>query len=90
MKNMICNRSEELDSLIPFINCPVYIKGYCWGRTFDGWVVIYDAGGETIRGGKNLYFDYRGKSYPIVGFLPNRHTMWTSSTYDNAIYKSEY
>lgn len=85
---MICNRSEDIDSLAPYINKPVYIKGFCWNRSFDGWVVIYDRGKNWLRD-MNLVFDYRGESYPIQGFLPNRLTMCSNSTYNNAIYKNE-
>ena len=85
---MICNRSEDRDLLIPYIDKPVYIKGYCCGRKFDGWVVIYEIE-ESWLTGRNLVFDYKGKQYSVYGFLPSRHTMWTSSTYDNAFYKGE-
>lgn len=45
MENMICNRREEIEQwLIPYIDRPVYVKGYCWSREFDGWTVIYDEG----------------------------------------------
>ena len=85
---MICNRSEDRDFLIPYINKPVYIKGYCWNKSFDGWVVVYE-GEESRLIGINLLFDYRGQQYSVFGFLPSRYTMPTSSTYDNAFYKSE-
>lgn len=88
MENMICNRSENIDALTPYINKPVYIKGFCWNKEFDGWVVIYDRGKDWLRD-VNLVFDYRGESYSVQGFLPNRLTMWSNSTYDNAIYKDE-
>lgn len=80
--DMICNRSEDISLLIPYIDKPVYIKGYCWNKSFDGWVVIYK---EKDR----LLFDYRGEQYPVFGFLPSRHTMWTDSSYNNAIYEVE-
>ena len=85
---MICNRSEDRDLLIPYIDKPVYIKGYCWGRKFDGWIVIYEIE-ESWLIGRNLVFDYRGKQYSVFGFLPSKYTMWTDSTYDNAFYKEE-
>lgn len=83
---MICNRSEDRDLLIPYIDKPVYIKGYCWGRKFNGWVVIYEIEEDRLTG-RNLVFDYRGKQYSVYGFLPSRYTMWTDSTYNNAFYK---
>ena len=64
---MICNRSEDRDLLIPYINKPVYVKGYCWNKSFDGWVVIYE-GEESKLIGRNLVFDYRGKQYSVFGF----------------------
>ena len=85
---MICNRSEDRDLLIPYINKPVYIKGYCWNKSFDGWVVIYE-GDESRLIGRNLVFDYRGKQYSVFGFLPSRFTMCTDSSYNNAFYKEE-
>lgn len=83
MKSMICNRNEEIDSLIHYIGEPVYIKGYCWGRAFDGWTVIYR------RYDGNLAFDYRGASYSVNGFLPNGLVTNTSSTYNNAFYNEQ-
>lgn len=83
MENMICNKSEEIDLLINYICKPVYIKGYCWNRVFDGWTVIYR------REDGNLAFDYRGASYSVKGFLPSRFTMSTSSTYNNAFYNEQ-
>lgn len=86
MKNVICNRREEIEQcLIPYINKPIYIKGYCWNKPFDGWTVIYDKFLE-----KELLFDYRGKTYPVSGFLPSRYTMSTDSSYNNAFYDTEY
>ena len=83
MENVICNKREEIKQwLIPYIDRPVYIKGYCWGKEFDGWTVIYDDG--------RLLFDYRGKTYPVYGFLPSRFTLWTDSTYNNAFYEPEH
>ena len=64
-----------------YVTLPVYIKGYCWNRTFDGWTVIYR------REDGKLAFDYRGASYPVDGFLPSRFTMSCSSTYNNAFYE---
>lgn len=35
MENMICNRREEVEqSLTQYINRPVYVKGYCWNKSF--------------------------------------------------------
>lgn len=79
---IICNRNENIDVLIPYIDKPVYVKGFCWNKSFDGWTVIYN-------GSTGLMFDYRGKTYSVYGFLPSRFTMWCDSTYENAIYKSE-
>ena len=87
MNNMICNRCEEMDLLIPYIDKPVYIKGYYWNRSFDGWVVIYEIEKSWLTG-RNLVFDYRGKQYSVYDFL-SRYTMWTNSTYNNAFYKGE-
>lgn len=90
MENMICNRREEIEQwLIPYIDRPVYVKGYCWCKEFDGWTVIYDDGRETISGRRNLLFDYRGKTYSAYGFLPSRYTMSTYSSYNNAFYEVE-
>lgn len=85
---MICNKSEDMDLLIPYIDKPVYIKGHCWNKKFDGWTVIYE-GEESRLIGRNLLFDYKGKTYPVYGFLPSRHTMKTSSVYNNAIYDND-
>ena len=83
MENMICNRQEEIEQwLIPYIDRPVYVKGYCWGRIFSGWTVIYDDDGR-------LLFDYRGKTYSAWGFLPSRFTLSTDSSYHNAFYEPE-
>ena len=81
MEYMICNRTENIDALIPYIDKPVYVKGFCWNRSFNGWAVIYNDG-------SGLMFDYRGKTYSVCGFLPSRFTMWCDSTYENAIYKN--
>lgn len=86
MENMICNRYEDLDMLIPYIDKPIYVKGYCWGYSFDGWTVIYDEGKNRFRD-RNLMFDYRGNQYSVYGFLPSRHTMTTDSSYNNAFYQ---
>ena len=85
---MICNRSEDRDLLTPYIDRPVYVKGYCWGRKFDGWTVIYDEGKNKFRD-RNLMFDYRGKQYSVYGFLPSIYTMRTDSSYNNAFYEPE-
>lgn len=79
---VICRRFEEMDKLIPYVDKPVYVRGYCWGKRFDGWTVIYF--GEH----NNLMFDYRGESYSVRWFLP-RFALPTSSTYNNAIYFEE-
>lgn len=86
MENVICNRSEDIDLLTQYIDKPVYVKGICWNRVFDGWAVIYDGGANWLRD-VNLVFDHRGKTYPVFGFLPSQFTMNTSSSYNNAIYK---
>lgn len=80
---MICNRCEKTDLLNHYVDKPVYIKGYCWSRRFDGWTVIYR------RKDGDLAFDYRGESYPVKGFLPSRFTMNTCSTYNNAFYNEQ-
>lgn len=85
---MICNRREDIENIIPYLDKPVYIKGYCWGHLFDGWVVIYDKG-VTWMSNHNYMFDYRGASYPVYGFLPSQYTTSWDSSYNNAIYKSE-
>lgn len=83
MGYIICNRNENIDALIPYIDKPAYIKGFCWNRSFDGWTVIYN-------NGSGLMFDYRGKTYPVLGFLPSRFELQVpSSSNRNAIYKSE-
>ena len=70
----------EHNDIEKFVALPVYAKGCCWNRTFDGWTVIYrhESG--------NLMFDYRGASYSANGFLPSEYTMPCSSTYNNAFY----
>ena len=79
--SMMCNRREAIEEcLTPYINKPVYVKGYCWGREFDGWTVLY-------MDGERMSFDYRGKTYPVWGFLPSRFTMTTDSSINNVIYK---
>ena len=89
MENMICNRSEDIDLLTTYIDKPVYVKGVCWNRVFDGWAVIYNGGANWLRD-VNLVFDYRGKTYPVFGFLPSRFDLQVSSSSNrNAIYKSE-
>ena len=89
MENIICNRSENIDTLIPYIGKPVYVKGFCWNREFDGWVVLYDGGTNWLRD-VNLVFDYRGKTYSVFGFLPSRFSLQVpSSSNRNAIYKGE-
>ena len=89
MENMICNRNDEIEQwLLPYINRPVYVKGYCWNRKFDGWTVIYE-GEKSNLVVRNLLFDYRGKTYPVYGFLPSRYTMSTDLSYYNAFYEPE-
>ena len=89
MENIICNRNENIDLLIPYINKPVYIEGFCWNKAFNGWVIIYDRGKDNWRD-MNLVFDYRGKTYSVYGFLPSRFDLQVpSSSNRNAIYKSE-
>lgn len=78
---MICNRKEDIDLFVQYINKPVYVKGYCWNKRFDGLVVVYED--EENR----LVFDYNGKQYSVFGFLPSRFTMRTDSSYNNAFYK---
>ncbi len=92
MENMICNRRENMEeALTPYINKPVYIKGYCWSKDFDGWAVLYldEKEKRDWLGILNLYFDYKGEKYTVYGFLPHKYTSLTSSTYNNAIYKDE-
>lgn len=89
MENMICNRRDEIEQwLIPYINRPVYVKGYCWNRSFGGWTVIYE-GEKSNLVGINLLFDYRGKTYSVYGFLPSRYAISTDLSYNNAFYESE-
>lgn len=89
MENMICSRNKDINLLTPYINKPVYIKGYCWSKSFDGWVVIYDDGRKPWHGERNLLFDYRGETYTVYGFLPGIYATDLSSTYNNAFYKKE-
>ena len=79
---VICNRVEDIDCLIPYIDKPVYVRGFCWNKSFNGWTVIYD-------NGSGLKFDYRGETNSVYGFLPSRFTMRTASNYENAFYKNE-
>lgn len=73
---------NKLEDILPFIDKPIYVKGYCWSRSFDGWTVIYkDKNGV-------LNFDYRGISYSVVGFLPNQYTSRLSSNYNNGFYEN--
>ena len=77
MENIEKIESKDIEK---YVALPVYIKGHCWNRTFDGWTVIYrhESG--------NLMFDYRGASYSVKGFLPSEFTMSCSSTYNNSFY----
>lgn len=85
---VICNRSEDIDLLVQYIDKPVYIKGFCWNIKFDGWTVIYDIG-KTWLHDRTLMFDYKGKSYSVYGFLPNKYTLYYDSSYGNTIYMSD-
>ena len=90
MENMICNRRKNMEeALTPYINKPVYIKGYCWSKNFDGWVVLYldETEERDWLGHLNLYFDYKGKRYTVYGFLPSDPDDWISAYRHNAIYK---
>lgn len=90
MNDIICNRCEDMNLLIPYINKPVYVKGYCWGKSFDGWVVIYQCEKtKSVINPMNLVFDYHGLTFSVFGFLPSRYTMCTDSLYNNAIYYTE-
>lgn len=90
---MICNLRENIKALIPYIDKPVYVRGYCWGKRFDGWAVIYDDGSgswlTTLADGRHLMFDYRGHTYSVFGFLPYENTWPWDSTSDNAFYTEE-
>ena len=86
--NIICNKSEDIGLLVPYINMPVYIKGFCWNKKFDGWAIIH-YNNKELPSSRNLLFDYRGNTYSAYGFLPSRFTMSTSLTYHNAIYKEQ-
>ena len=77
MENIEKIQSEDIEKYVGF---PVYAKGYCWNRTFDGWTVIY-----RYESG-NLMFDYRGASYSADGFLPSKYELPCSSKYNNAFY----
>lgn len=88
MSNLICNRREDIDSLLLYVDKPVYVNGICWNRRFDGWVVIYDAG-ESWISMNTLVIDYRGKTYPVRGFLPSKYTMQYDSSINNAFYKTK-
>lgn len=70
---MICDmRKIEKSQLENYVGKPVYVKGVCWNRSFDGWSVIYR------RESGDLWFDYRGGNYPVNGFLPNEFTIGSS------------
>lgn len=77
---MIIKISEPNQLLEDFITEPIYVKGYCWNRKFDGWTVIYRCEDGTLR------FDYRGVSYPVTGFLPNKWMDELCSCYNNGFY----
>ena len=77
MDNVEKIESKDIEKYVGF---PVYAKGYCWNRTFDGWTVIY-----RYEGG-NLMFDYRGASYSVDGFLLSKYELPCSSKYNNAFY----
>ena len=75
------NRDKiESTDIEKYVGFPVYAKGHCWNRTFDGWTVIY-----RYENGE-LMFDYRGVSYSVKGFLPSEFTMSCCSKYNNAFY----
>ena len=83
-KYILCNRCENIEeSLVSWIDKPVYVKGYCWAKEFDGWTVLYldEKKERDWLGHLNLWFDYRGKKYPVYGFLPSG-----LETDSNAIY----
>ena len=70
---MICDMQKiEKSQLENYVGKPVYVKGVCWNRSFDGWTVIYR------RESGDLWFDYRGGNYPVNGFLPNEFTIGSS------------
>ena len=71
---MICNMQKiEKSQIENYVGKPVYAKGICWNRSFDGWTVIYR------RESGDLWFDYRGGNYSVDGFLPNEFTIGSSS-----------
>lgn len=86
MIKVICDRCDNVGLLVPYINQPVYVKGYCYNKVFDGIGIVhyYD---KTLIDSKNLVFDYRGDTYSAYGFLPSRFTMSTDSRYNNAFYE---
>jgi hypothetical protein len=88
MDNIICNRSENVGQLAPYLNQPVYVKGYCYNKRFDGWCIIHN-NDKVLIDSRKLVFDYRGDTYSAYGFLPSRFTMITDSRYNNAFYKEE-
>ena len=87
-KNVICDVCENIGLLDPYINKPVYIKGYCWNRVFDGWAILYVS--EPKYGASDLVFDYRGRTYSAYGFLPGLFTLSYDSKHNNAFYKEEW
>lgn len=93
MENMICNSRETIEAMIPYIDKPVYVRGYCWGKRFDGWTVIYVDGSlgwlTKSTGDRNLVFDYRGHTYSVFGFLPYENMWLWGSKHGNAFYTSE-
>lgn len=88
MENMICDKIEDIGLLVPYLNQPVYIKGCCWNKVFDGWGIVHN-NDKALLSSKNFMFDYRGNTYSVYGFLLSRFTMRISSTYNNAIYKEQ-
>lgn len=75
---MICDMQKiEKSQLENYVGKPVYVKGVCWNRSFDGWTVIYR------RESGDLCFDYRGGNYSVDGFLPNEFTLSFGSKSNN-------
>lgn len=75
---MICDMQKiEKSQIENYVGKPVYVKGVCWNRLFDGWSVIYR------RESGDLWFDYRGANYSVDGFLPNEFTLSFGSKSNN-------
>lgn len=84
MTNPICCRKDDIDALTQYVDKPVYVRGYCWGKKFDGWTVLYESSNPHLV--SKWVFDYRGKTYSAWGFLPSYFDSAYCSTYDNAFY----